>query len=289
MRMDRSMPMPGAGGWPAFAPLRARGLYRLGQFAALSVAALLRGRRRGELDFAAAAAFGHDLAEKIVERLGIHVTFTGERPRGLRLLVSNHRSYMDIPVLMSAAPAIFLAKEEIGAWPLVGSVAAMARTIFVDRDSRSSRKRALAAIRQTLVAGTPVALFPEGTTTRGPGILPFRPGSFWLASELGLPVVPVAISYADPANAWIDDDPFVGHFVRQLSAPTVDIRVGFGPPLMGRDGFALRDAAEEWIREELALRDAITFGRTIVPLAGDDDEGTLPRTFALPGGFAPAT
>ena len=264
---------------------QSRGVLRLTQFAALTAAALARGKRQGDFDPASAAAFGNDLAKRVIHRLGITVSFTGERPRGLFLLVSNHRSYMDIPVLMSAVPALFLAKQEIQSWPLIGKTAEIAKTIFVDRDSRSSRKRALAEIRRTLVAGTPVALFPEGTTTRGPSTLPFRPGSFWLAAELGIPAVPVAVSYADPMNAWIDDDPFVGHFVRQLSARDVDIRVAFGPAITGTDGFAMRDAAESWIRADLAPRDAISFAPRAFPRG--DDEGELPRPFF--GGLAPAT
>jgi 1-acyl-sn-glycerol-3-phosphate acyltransferase len=286
MRMDQTITMPSAGGLPTFAPRRARGLFRLSQFVALTASALLRGKRQGDLDDASAAAFGNDLAKRILSRLGITVSFTGERPRGLFLLVSNHRSYMDIPVLMSAATAIFLAKEEIRSWPLVGSTAAIAKTIFVDRDSRPSRKRALAEIRRTLLAETSVALFPEGTTTRGPSTLRFRPGSFWLAAELGVPVIPAAVSYADPMNAWIDDDPFVGHFVRQLSAREVDIRVAFGPPITGTDGLAMRDAAQAWIRGALAPRDAIAFAPRALP-RGDDEEGQLPRRFL--GGLAPAT
>ncbi|MGH7803335.1 MAG: lysophospholipid acyltransferase family protein, partial [Candidatus Binatia bacterium] len=164
-----------------------RGLYRLTQFMAITAGAIARGRRRGALDPRDAVAFGNDVATRILSRLGITVSFTGERPSGLFLLVSNHRSYMDIPALMSAAPAIFLAKEEIRSWPLVGAAATMAQTIFVDRDSRPSRKRALAAIRSHLSTGIPIALFPEGTTTRGPGALPFRPGSFWAAAKLGVP------------------------------------------------------------------------------------------------------
>ncbi|MGH7803688.1 MAG: hypothetical protein ACREQJ_05025, partial [Candidatus Binatia bacterium] len=124
----------------------------------------------------------------------------------------------------------------------------------------------------------------------GPSTLPFRPGSFRLAAELGVPVVPVAVSYADPANAWIADDPFVGHFVRQLSAATVDIRVAFGPAFRGGDGFELRDAGEAWIRAELAARDAIAFRPRAVPLTRDDDEaGARPRSVLFPGGLAPAT
>lgn len=287
MRDDHTFSIP-TGGALSFSPRRARGVYRLAQFMAITASAIARGKRQGELDETAAVAFGNDLATRIIDQLGITVSFTGDRPRGLFLLVSNHRSYMDIPVLMSAAPAIFLAKQEIQSWPLIGTASTMAKTIFVDRDSRPSRKRALAEIRSQLGAGVPVALFPEGTTTRGPSLLPFRPGSFWAAAELGVPVVPVAVSYADPENAWIDDDPFVGHFIRQLSAPTVDIRVSFGPTFSGRDGFELRDSAEAWIRSALEPRDAIAFSPRIAPLVRDDDEEDA-RPVLFPGGLAPAT
>lgn len=268
----------------------ARGILRLFRFAAITAAALAEGRRRGALDAAAAAREANRVATTIVERLGIEVRIEGARPSGLHLLVCNHRSYMDIPVLMSAAPAIFLAKREIGGWPLVGALARQLGTIFVERDARASRKRALAAIRRTLALGTSVALFPEGTTTTGPGTLGFRPGSFWAAAELGVPVVPAAIAYAEPSNAWVDDDPFVGHFLRELSAPVVEIDVRFGPPLRGRDGFALRDEAEAWIRDALAPLDAATAERRRLRTSNDASAARPPSVAlpALPGGLAPS-
>lgn len=265
--MSSSTALVGLGDRPSFttagpSPLRRlRGIRRLLQFAAISAEALRRVRKQGGVDPATAALEGRRIAGRILDRLDIDVRVSGSPPSGLYLMVSNHRSYMDIPVLMSVAPAVFLAKREIGGWPLVGSLARELHTIFVERDDRASRKLALAAIRRLLESDTSVALFPEGTTTYGPGVLQFRPGSFWLAAELGVPVVPAAVSYVDPANAWIDDDPFVGHFLRQLSAPEIAIDVSFGPALRGTDGFALRDAAEAWVRESLAPRDRLAWSR----------------------------
>jgi 1-acyl-sn-glycerol-3-phosphate acyltransferase len=251
----------------------ARGILRLLRFAAIAAAVIAEGRRRKPLDAIASAREAHRVASAIVERLGIDVRVEGTPPAGLHLLVCNHRSYMDIPVLMSVAPGIFLAKREIAGWPLVGALARELGTIFVERDSRPSRKRALASM---------VALFPEGTTTTGPGIRPFRPGSFWAAAELGVPVVPAAIAYAEPSNAWVDDDPFVGHFLRELSAPAVEIHVRFGPPLDGRDGFALRDEAEAWIRSMLAPLDAASAHRR---RRSPGESAPRPRPLELPGLF----
>ena len=90
--------------------------------------------------------------------------------------------------------------------------------------------------------------FAEGTTFRGPGILPFFPGLFRMAEQYGIPVVPIAIEYADPSDAWVGDDPFLPHFLATFGKPRVRVRIVFGRPVHARHVEDLRAHTSSWIR-----------------------------------------
>ena len=167
------------------------------------------------------------------------------------LYVANHRSYADIPALLTQTSAAFLAKAEVARWPVLGFAARVGNTVFVDREDRESRHGARARLGEALDSGLSVMVFPEGTSTAGPSFLPFRPGVFFLAAKLGRPVQPVAISYRHKEDAWVGSMTFVGHFLRRFGRWSMPVVVSFGPPLRGDDGIVLRGEAEAWIADEL--------------------------------------
>src|SRR5512139_963218 len=107
--------------------------------------------------------------------LGIRVEVEGRPPRGLFLLASNHLSYLDIMVLGSLAPSLFVAKREIRAWPLFGWMSRGAGTLFVDRDRPKDVVRVGGEMIERLEAGLSLTLFPEGKSTRGLEVHPFMP------------------------------------------------------------------------------------------------------------------
>ncbi len=227
---------------------------RLGLLAAATSAGMARvlwaaGRRRWSPGLAAREA--QRWACRLTEGLGIDVTRHGALPEGPVLLVGNHRSYIDIAALLSLCPASFLAKSELASWPLLGPAARLGNTLFVERESKTSRRAARNAVARRLGEGVPVVVFPEGTTTAGPGLLPFRPGIFATAAEAGITVVPVAVEYHERSHAWVDDDSFIPHFMRVFGAPAVGVEVSFGPALNGRDCDSLRNASWQWIDAEL--------------------------------------
>jgi 1-acyl-sn-glycerol-3-phosphate acyltransferase len=197
----------------------------------------------------------HRLSGMLVRLLGVHVEGAGSLPHGLCVVVANHRSYVDIPLMMSQAPWTFLAKSEIARWPLFGAAARLSGTVFVEREDRDSRRRALERLDALLDDGERIMVFPEGTTSTGPGCLPFRRGVFRLAAAKGIPVVPVAIAYRDARDAWVDDASFVGHFFERFSERRMRVVVAIGPPLFADDADALKQAAERWITERLAVHD----------------------------------
>lgn len=230
-----------------------RGWFRLFGFGAVTAkhAALLAARTGGRTDVAVGQSQARAWARELLDMLGVELV--GDTPVGLTgaLYVANHRSYIDIAALLAYAPVTYLAKAEIARWPLLGWAAATAGTMFVQRGERSSRQAARLALAQQLARGRSVAVFPEGTTTAGPGIATLRPGSFEVAAGR-FPVVPVAIHYEHVEDAWTGDDGFLSHFVRRFQVRQRRVTLRMGPPLFDSDPHALRDRAAAWIRQELA-------------------------------------
>jgi 1-acyl-sn-glycerol-3-phosphate acyltransferase len=123
-------------------------------------------------------------------------------PPGGAVLVANHQSVVDIPMLLSAfpRPVGFLAKRELGEIPLFGKAMAAAGNLFVDRDDPRDTVRMLREAGARLRDGRLVVVFPEGTRSGDGSVGEFRPGAFYLAQKSGAPVVPV---YLDGGNRAI--------------------------------------------------------------------------------------
>ena len=149
--------------------------------------------------------------------LGIRVQLHAPLPKEASILIVNHRSYTDIPVLMSLKPSIFLAKVEVRTWPLIGWAASNAYTVFVDRDSKQSRVDARTSLRQRIESGLSILVFSEGTTTPWKKMKPLKPGMFHEAYQGQLPLQCMCIEYGKPEDAWIDDDDFGTHFFKHFS------------------------------------------------------------------------
>jgi len=204
----------------------------------------------------------------MVSLLGVRVEVHGSPPSGPVLLLANHRSYVDIAALLAQRPCAFLAKAEIEEWPLLGAAARATHTVFVRREDKASRRAARAGALALLQRGVAFAAFPEGTTSRGPGALPFFPGLFELAAEQRIPVVPVAIEYGNRDDAWVGDDGFIPHFWGCFRKRRVELALAFGPVLQLADKDGLRSEAEAWIHGRL---------ETLAP-RGAFVRGELPRT-----------
>jgi 1-acyl-sn-glycerol-3-phosphate acyltransferase len=117
------------------------------------------------------------------------------------LLVSNHLSYLDVVVLSSIRPCFFVAKRDVATWPLFGWLAHAAGTIFVDREHRLSSMAVVSLIRKAIACGSVVVLFPEGTSTDGSAVLPFKSALLESAVQIRCPVAAGSIEYA------LDDGP----------------------------------------------------------------------------------
>jgi len=244
----------------------ARVILRLLALAALTAFTLLRLKLSARLHGAcphAATRHGHAWARRMVSLLGVRVEVHGSPPAGAVLFLANHRSYVDIAALLAQRPCAFLGKAEIAEWPLFGAAARETHTVFVRREDKASRRAARRGALALLRRGVAFAAFPEGTTSRGPGALPFFPGLFELAAEHGIPVVPVAIQYAKPEDAWVGDDGFVPHFLDRFRERRMYVALAFGPVLQQKDKERLMSEAEGWIRgrlETLAPQSAVVRG-----------------------------
>ena len=137
---------------------------------------------------------------------GLRVTVEGEPLRSHVLFAANHVSWLDILALGGHAPAVFVSRDDVENWPMVGWIAGLNDTIYVARNARREVHGQADQLRRALAAGRAVALFPEGTTEGGHEILPFRPSLF--ASLFppieGVTVQPVTIDYGALAAeiAW---------------------------------------------------------------------------------------
>lgn len=127
--------------------------------------------------------------------LGIRLEVTGEAIAPGSMLVANHISWVDIFVLNAVAPAAFVSKAEVRAWPLIGWLAARNETVFLRRGSRGHAKIVNGEIAGILKEGGHVAVFPEGTTTDGSFVHPFHAALLQPALDAGHPVQPVALAY----------------------------------------------------------------------------------------------
>lgn len=257
LRLERVRTQPATMGEPMIGTLRVS--FRLALLALLTSVTVWRLRAahaiRGPRPHAD-TRIGRSWARRMMRLLGVELEVHGEPPAETALVLANHRSYIDIAAVLSQVPCAFLAKEEIASWPLFGSAARFQHTVFVKRECRDSRKASRAGAVAVLRQGLPFAAFPEGTTSRGPGALPFFPGLFQVAREHGFPVVPVAIEYGDPADAWVDDETFVGHFLACFRKRRIRAVIAFGPVLRPDETDDLHGAAESWIRDRLEALEA---------------------------------
>lgn len=188
--------------------------------------------------------FRSNWLSRIPHRLGLRMTVEGTPYKGTCLYVGNHITYIDPVVVLMHVDANVVAKAEILKWPLVGYAAYLGGTIFVKREEKTSRMIAANTISEALHNGISILVFPEGTTSAGPGTLPFRPRTFEAAFLAEVPVQPIAIIYDDPRVAYIGDDTFLPHFFRLFRMKYIFGRVAFGPLLSGENTC---EEARQWI------------------------------------------
>lgn len=175
---------------------------------------------------------------QLLHRAGVRVTHHGHLAEGGVLVVSNHVSWLDVAVLHAAGGRQrFVAKSQIGRWPMVSRLAHAAGTLFIVREQKRDALRVLERIREALGAGDAVTLFPEGTTGPGPQMNPWHPNLLQAAitAPQGAQVQPAVLRYSDavhpfsPAAAYIDNMYLVHSALRVLRVRELSVSVTWLP------------------------------------------------------------
>jgi 1-acyl-sn-glycerol-3-phosphate acyltransferase len=204
------------------------------------------------------AVWIHGWCRRIVAAMGIECRVTGTLPSS-GAVVSNHLSYLDILLYSAARPFVMVSKTEVRAWPLLGRLTARAGTVYVDRGGGPATypqvNRAMAEAYQT---GLPVLFFPEGTTTDGSEVLPFRRGLFHSVLNNGVELRTAALRYSiGDGNGkatvaedvcWWGDALFGPHIFKCLGLKDLSAHLDFDHEVVeGMDRFALSQNARERI------------------------------------------
>ncbi len=184
-------------------------------------------------------------AARMLALIGVRLVIQGTPPaRGPVLLVSNHLSWLDILAIHAARHVRFVSKAGVRKWPLIGTLSTGAGSLYIERERRRDALRVVHHMTEALRGGDLIAVFPEGTTSDGHGLLPFHANLLQAAISSGAPVQPAALRFADAdsgetsqAPRYIDDDNLVTSLWNTLTAPPLLAIVRFGEPQpsWGRD------------------------------------------------------
>jgi len=158
------------------------------------------------------------------------------------LIVSNHQSYLDVIVIASMISTLFVAKKDVQSWPLLGWLASLGGTLYIDRTAFRGAKRSMIEIEKTLLNGRNVLIFPEGTSSNGETIFPFRPSLFNAAYQAKCAVLPITVNYEMINGSkvtisnrdlvcWYGGMTFITHFWNLLEITSCKVSISFHMPI----------------------------------------------------------
>ena len=170
---------------------------------------------------------------------GIKVIVDGEIPTTPVAVVANHMSYVDIVAIWCAMPGVFVAREDVSRWPLIGQVGQLVGTIFLDRTRKRDLLRVIPEMEGVLASGRNVIFFPEGTSSRGQEVLPYKSPLFASAVRQEVPVVAVSLQFeTDPSDppadwsvCWWGDMTFAPHIFALLQLSQFRATLRFSKPI----------------------------------------------------------
>ena len=173
-----------------------------------------------------------------------------------RIVAANHRSIIDIAVLLADFGGAMISRADIAGWPVIGYAARSAGTIFVDRGSKQSGAQAIAAMVERLQACDTVCIFPEGTTFEDDAVRPFRAGAFVAAQRAGVPVIPVGLAYPLDSGAAYGGETFLSHLARLAASRRTGVFIEIGAALEADPDEPVEAFAERCRAEVQRLVDA---------------------------------
>jgi len=197
-------------------------------------------------------------ARSLLRLFAIDVVVDGALPpqveggRG-RLIVTNHRSAIDIGVVLATFGGTMVSRSDLATWPVVGAAARAVGTVFVDRTSAKSGAATIRAIQKHLQGGKTINIFPEGTTFDGDEVRPFHGGAFVAAARAEAEILPVAVAYPSGSGAAFINETFPQHLARLASSGGTRMVVAVGEPFATRASERGCDVTKRAQREVQAL------------------------------------
>ncbi len=175
------------------------------------------------------------VCKQVLAVVKVKVYLKGQPPAS-GVLVSNHLSYTDILVYSSVQPTVFISKAEVAAWPLFGTLAKLAGTLFIQRSVRSDVARVASEMPAVIKSGVLLIFFPEGTSSGGQSVLPFKPSLLAPAAENGWNVTPAFLRYEiDTEEGTVTDDvaywrdmEFGDHLMNLLQKNSISVTIFYG-------------------------------------------------------------
>lgn len=194
--------------------------------------------------------------------LGIALRVSGVPASGATLFVANHVSWIDILAINAVRPLRFVSKSDVRAWPLIGWLVACGGTLFIERARSRDALRVLHLIAAALRGGEQIAVFPEGTTSDGHGVLPFHANLLQAAIAAEVQVQPVVLRFSDArervsaAAAYVGDTTLMQSLWAVARADGLTAHVSFLPerPSLGVERRALAAQLGADIASRLSLR-----------------------------------
>lgn len=216
-------------------------------FAILVLLEYRRYRKTGVFKFWSAQNWG----KTCLFILGLRCSKNALPIKGCYILMPNHRSYLDIMVCAAYSPSAFVAKHEVKSWPVLGQALSANQTVLVKRGEMKSLLHTMQSIKAKIEKDISITLYPEGTTSKGPGILPFKGGSFKVAADLQVPIIPCAIHYNNEGMAWVGSDTLIPHFFSQFWQPASKVTLRFGQAIVTNNHEQLKTAVRDQILQLL--------------------------------------
>lgn len=190
-----------------------------------------------------------DNSAKVLKNLNVKIETKFANPHLFDrnyFMVCNHMSYLDILVLSSIQPAVFVTSVEMEKTFFLGDLAKLGGSFFVNRVNRRKMKEEVQALQDLLSQGFNVFIFPEGTSTNGQQLLPFKKSLFRVPFQTGFPILPICLKYKtidgepfSPENCdrvcWYDEMTFGPHFLQLMDLKGMQVEVNYLEPLHPED------------------------------------------------------
>lgn len=192
-------------------------------------------------------------SKAVVFLLNFKVDVIGKFPKDRNyLFVGNHRSSLDPFVGLAYLEANPVSRGDVRNYPFLGKGAEQTGIIFVNKTSKASKHGAKHAIYEALKEGKSVMIYPEGKTGAQPLTATFQKGSFEMAAELKVPIIPFVIEYKSLNDYWDHTDTMARHYFKNLAKPVTHIRLSVGEVIEGDNSWTLLRQSQQWMNEEIA-------------------------------------